>query len=393
MDDSALKNEASSSSGPQACFDLILLEREKHSPAKESQNSEVNPVTGASDGSNKGTHTDNRDESYQSLQPGGDNVGGFAHAGSLLWHRSLLWHQRERHKISGTTEEALMFPYAERERSSGQGLPMQPDVVESGVGAPEFSLDAARERTHSTNTNPRSISATITDVLELNAKVVLALQGWATDSEARQEFLGVLSSVNDLLNLMSDASTKCQAGDQAYASLQFLVEPGGTLESLKTALQILNKRLAFVKGSGMINGIKKAWDLFVEIRGFEIEMKNLLSDLPASPATNAWNGVGYGAMYRSMSSIAGGRPQSYAQTPTKELSHNQSYRFTFEPASGLPQPTLVDRAKCRAEQLVGQPIAWWPLKAANPVCPSDHIRISWACVSHVSPFHLLGTCD
>lgn len=56
--------------------------------------------------------------------------------------------------------------------------------------------------------------------------------------------------------------------------------------------------------------------------------------------------------------------------------------FTFEHASALPRPSQVDQYKRRVERLVGQPINWWPLKPANPICPKDHTRVSWTCVSN-----------
>lgn len=69
-------------------------------------------------------HMDKHDRPYKCLEPGCDKVQGFTYSGGLLRH------QREVHKKNTDTKKPLMCPYADCNRSTGNGFTRQENLKE-----------------------------------------------------------------------------------------------------------------------------------------------------------------------------------------------------------------------------------------------------------------------
>lgn len=69
-------------------------------------------------------HMDKHDRPYKCMEPGCDKIQGFTYSGGLLRH------QREVHKKNATTKKALMCPYADCNRSTGNGFTRQENLKE-----------------------------------------------------------------------------------------------------------------------------------------------------------------------------------------------------------------------------------------------------------------------
>lgn len=69
-------------------------------------------------------HMDKHDRPYKCLEPGCDKVQGFTYSGGLLRH------QREVHKKNVNARKPLMCPYADCNRSTGNGFTRQENLKE-----------------------------------------------------------------------------------------------------------------------------------------------------------------------------------------------------------------------------------------------------------------------
>ena len=67
---------------------------------------------------------------------------------------------------------------------------------------------------------------------------------------------------------------------------------------------------------------------------------------------------------------------------------NGRERVRFEHSSNVPRLTNIDKLKIAAEEKLGMPILWWPLKQPRKHLSSSKIRIIWICVGHRSIPHL-----
>lgn len=92
---------------------------------------------------------DKHDRPYKCMEPGCDKIQGFTYSGGLLRH------QREVHKKNSTVKKALMCPYADCNRSTGNGFTRQENLkehlrrrhmhTEGGDNSPELSVLAVTE--------------------------------------------------------------------------------------------------------------------------------------------------------------------------------------------------------------------------------------------------------
>jgi hypothetical protein len=69
-------------------------------------------------------HMDKHDRPYKCLEPGCDKIQGFTYSGGLLRH------QREVHKKNINAKKPLMCPYADCNRSTGNGFTRQENLKE-----------------------------------------------------------------------------------------------------------------------------------------------------------------------------------------------------------------------------------------------------------------------
>jgi hypothetical protein len=69
-------------------------------------------------------HMDKHDRPYKCLEPGCDKIQGFTYSGGLLRH------QREVHKKNVDAKKPLMCPYADCNRSTGNGFTRQENLKE-----------------------------------------------------------------------------------------------------------------------------------------------------------------------------------------------------------------------------------------------------------------------
>lgn len=69
-------------------------------------------------------HMDKHDRPYKCMEPGCDKIQGFTYSGGLLRH------QREVHKKHTSTKKPLMCPYADCNRSTGNGFTRQENLKE-----------------------------------------------------------------------------------------------------------------------------------------------------------------------------------------------------------------------------------------------------------------------
>lgn len=67
---------------------------------------------------------DKHDRPYKCMEPGCDKIQGFTYSGGLLRH------QREVHKKNATAKQPLMCPYADCNRSTGNGFTRQENLKE-----------------------------------------------------------------------------------------------------------------------------------------------------------------------------------------------------------------------------------------------------------------------
>ena len=67
---------------------------------------------------------DKHDRPYKCLEPGCDKIQGFTYSGGLLRH------QREVHKKNANAKKPLMCPYADCNRSTGNGFTRQENLKE-----------------------------------------------------------------------------------------------------------------------------------------------------------------------------------------------------------------------------------------------------------------------
>lgn len=67
---------------------------------------------------------DKHDRPYKCMEPGCDKVQGFTYSGGLLRH------QREVHKKNANAKKPLMCPYADCNRSTGNGFTRQENLKE-----------------------------------------------------------------------------------------------------------------------------------------------------------------------------------------------------------------------------------------------------------------------
>ncbi len=67
---------------------------------------------------------------------------------------------------------------------------------------------------------------------------------------------------------------------------------------------------------------------------------------------------------------------------------NGGERVRFEHSSNVPRLTNIDKLKIAAEEKLGMPILWWPLKQPRKHLSSSKVRIIWICVGHRSSPHL-----
>jgi hypothetical protein len=67
---------------------------------------------------------DKHDRPYKCMEPGCDKVQGFTYSGGLLRH------QREVHKKNASAKKPLMCPYADCNRSTGNGFTRQENLKE-----------------------------------------------------------------------------------------------------------------------------------------------------------------------------------------------------------------------------------------------------------------------
>ena len=67
---------------------------------------------------------------------------------------------------------------------------------------------------------------------------------------------------------------------------------------------------------------------------------------------------------------------------------NSGERVRFEHSSNVPRLTNIDKLKIAAEEKLGMPLLWWPLKQPRKHLSSSKIRIIWICVGHRSSSHL-----
>lgn len=86
---------------------------------------------------------DKHDRPYKCLEPGCDKIQGFTYSGGLLRH------QREVHKKNANAKKPLMCPYADCNRSTGNGFTRQENLKEhlrrrhlhpENGAAPEFPI-------------------------------------------------------------------------------------------------------------------------------------------------------------------------------------------------------------------------------------------------------------
>lgn len=92
---------------------------------------------------------DKHDRPYKCMEPGCDKIQGFTYSGGLLRH------QREVHKKNGTaTKKALMCPYADCNRSTGNGFTRQENLKEH----------LRRRHMHTENGNSPELSALTVDM-------------------------------------------------------------------------------------------------------------------------------------------------------------------------------------------------------------------------------------
>ena len=61
---------------------------------------------------------------------------------------------------------------------------------------------------------------------------------------------------------------------------------------------------------------------------------------------------------------------------------NGRERVRFEHSSSVPRLTSIDKLKLVAEEKLGMPILWWPLKQPRKHLSSGKVRIIWICVGH-----------
>jgi Heterokaryon incompatibility protein (HET) len=61
-------------------------------------------------------------------------------------------------------------------------------------------------------------------------------------------------------------------------------------------------------------------------------------------------------------------------------------------SAALAPLSLIDRAKGRIEHMVGEQIAWWPLKPREKECLPGHSRVSWTCVRSLSKRSSIQDC-
>ncbi|KAJ9219775.1 hypothetical protein DTO169C6_7859 [Paecilomyces variotii] len=69
-------------------------------------------------------HMDKHDRPYKCMEPGCDKIQGFTYSGGLLRH------QREVHKKNANAKKPLMCPYADCNRSTGNGFTRQENLKE-----------------------------------------------------------------------------------------------------------------------------------------------------------------------------------------------------------------------------------------------------------------------
>ena len=69
-------------------------------------------------------HMDKHDRPYKCMEPGCDKIQGFTYSGGLLRH------QREVHKKNINAKKPLMCPYADCNRSTGNGFTRQENLKE-----------------------------------------------------------------------------------------------------------------------------------------------------------------------------------------------------------------------------------------------------------------------
>ncbi|KAJ5729024.1 uncharacterized protein N7483_003532 [Penicillium malachiteum] len=93
-------------------------------------------------------HMDKHDRPYKCYEPGCDKVKGFTYSGGLLRH------QREVHKKNTDAKKSLMCPYADCNRSTGNGFTRQENLREhlrrrhmhTDDGQPSIMVDMPWER-------------------------------------------------------------------------------------------------------------------------------------------------------------------------------------------------------------------------------------------------------
>lgn len=93
-------------------------------------------------------------------------------------------------------------------------------------------------------TDPLSISASITALLQLTSTVIQYLSGVKGAPEDRQRILSELASVIGFLYTLEDQADKAKQGDQWSSTLQSLNVPKGPLDQLRRALERLSSKLA-----------------------------------------------------------------------------------------------------------------------------------------------------
>lgn len=93
-------------------------------------------------------HMDKHDRPYKCFEPGCDKIQGFTYSGGLLRH------QREVHKKNTDAKKPLMCPYADCNRSTGNGFTRQENLKEhlrrrhmhADDGAPPVMVDMPWDR-------------------------------------------------------------------------------------------------------------------------------------------------------------------------------------------------------------------------------------------------------
>jgi hypothetical protein len=158
---------------------------------------------------------DKHDRPYKCMEPGCDKIQGFTYSGGLLRH------QREVHKKNATTKKALMCPYADCNRSTGNGFTRQENLKEH--------LRRRHMHTEGASSPDNSNVLTLADVESLKAQFLDPAMGIkrkhddTTDPELTALDASEESSSVDLHNEVKRLRREVEEKDRRLAELEKIV--------------------------------------------------------------------------------------------------------------------------------------------------------------------------